>query len=240
MPRILLVEDDPVSQKLAMQILAQWKFDVTLAANGNEALRALHLQTFDIALLDLMLPGIDGLALVRLIRESERPAIRELPVIAYSSSDVANTTEKAQRLGMNDFVSKPINAAEFHVKINPYIVLPSDVPVNINFDMFGTSDYSFRSQLVALMVANLRELQYSSYRAYYSFDKHALLASLHKVKSTITLLNDRQLVSLIEDVKGSFLSNEKKEVTQMKITKLNEFIEGIIRALKKPQHILAT
>jgi CheY-like chemotaxis protein len=235
MPRILLVEDDPVSQKLALQILAQWKIDVTLATDGEEALRALKLEKFDVVLLDLMLPGISGIEVLRIIRNSPDARIRRIPVIACSGSDVANSMAKAQALGMNDALSKPINAAELHFKINPFLITElEERPVYINFDMFGENDQAFRSQLVSLMVINLRELQFASYRAFYSYDKHALLASLHKVKSTITILNDRELLNLIEDVKESFVSNEKKEVVQSKIRKLNEFIEGLIRVLEKP------
>jgi CheY-like chemotaxis protein len=235
MPNILVVEDDPVSQKLARQILVSWNFHVILADDGPAAIEALRDEHIDLVLLDLCLPGIDGTDIVKLIRGAADTHIRELPIIACSSSDLADTKAKAEALGMNDTIAKPVNAAELHVKVRQYLpAVQPEQPVLVRFDLFGESDHSFRVELVSLMVKNLRELQLASYKAFYSDDKHVLVTALHKVKSTVTLLNDRSYSAVLDELRESFPAGGRDEALQQKIRQFNDCTETIIRSLSAP------
>jgi len=111
--RILLVEDTPVNQKLASMLLAKQGCVVTLAEDGLQALSAIAGQTFDLVLMDLQMPNMDGIEATRLIRTREKAeALPHLPIIALTANVLATDREQCQRAGMDDFISKPFKAEE--------------------------------------------------------------------------------------------------------------------------------
>jgi CheY-like chemotaxis protein/HPt (histidine-containing phosphotransfer) domain-containing protein len=109
---ILLAEDDAVNQKLTVRILEKQGHTVTVAASGREALTLLKASAFDLALMDVQMPDMDGLAATREIRLREKTAGGHLPVIALTASALKGDRERCLEAGMDGYVSKPIRAAE--------------------------------------------------------------------------------------------------------------------------------
>ena len=108
--RILLAEDNPVNQTLAMRLLNKRGHTVVLAQNGREAVDAIETQTFDIALLDVQMPLMDGLEVAQSIREHERSMGKSsLPLIALTAHAMNGDRERCLAAGMDAYVSKPIN-----------------------------------------------------------------------------------------------------------------------------------
>jgi CheY-like chemotaxis protein len=101
--RVLLVDDDMVNLHIARELLSQLGFDVSVAQDGREALAMLDASAFDVVLLDIEMPGLDGRATVKEIRARKR--YRDLPVIAMSAHDGDVIVE-----GMTDYLGKPIDA----------------------------------------------------------------------------------------------------------------------------------
>ncbi len=105
--QVLLVEDNAVNQKLAIRLLRKIGIEADLAANGQLALDALHRQRYDIVLMDLMMPEMDGLEATRRIRSdfanSEQPVI-----IAMTANAMAEDRQNCLNAGMDDYVAKPI------------------------------------------------------------------------------------------------------------------------------------
>ncbi|MBI4581628.1 MAG: response regulator [Planctomycetes bacterium] len=110
--RILLVEDNPVNQKVAAEILTKARHQVTLAASGREALDALEGASFDLVLMDVQMPEMDGLEATRRIRGHGR--WRHLPVIAMTAHARNEDRERCIAAGMNDYLAKPIDAEGLH------------------------------------------------------------------------------------------------------------------------------
>jgi predicted ATPase/signal transduction histidine kinase/DNA-binding response OmpR family regulator/HPt (histidine-containing phosphotransfer) domain-containing protein/tRNA A-37 threonylcarbamoyl transferase component Bud32 len=104
--RVLLVEDNPINQELALELLGDVGIVVTLAQDGGEAIRALDLATFDAVLMDCQMPVVDGYEATRRIRTD--PRWTRLPIIAMTASAMAGDREKALAAGMNDHIAKPI------------------------------------------------------------------------------------------------------------------------------------
>jgi PAS domain S-box-containing protein len=104
--KVLLVEDHPVNQKLAMALVTRLGHDVSLAGNGQEALDALAAKDFDIVLMDVQMPVMDGLEATRRIREV--PAWRELPVVAMTANAMQGDREVCMAAGMDEYITKPI------------------------------------------------------------------------------------------------------------------------------------
>ena len=105
---VLLVEDDLVNQKLAVTLLERWGHHVDVAENGLMALECLVEHTYDVILMDMMMPVMDGLEASRRIRASEFG--RRTPIIAMTANARVTDRERCLAAGMDDYLSKPIKA----------------------------------------------------------------------------------------------------------------------------------
>jgi CheY-like chemotaxis protein len=107
--RILLVEDNDVNQLVASKILSNAGFVVSIAGDGQKALEMVGKENFDLVLMDVQMPIMDGLTATRRIRES---GYNDLPIVAMTAHAMSNDRQLSLDAGMNDHVSKPINVAE--------------------------------------------------------------------------------------------------------------------------------
>jgi two-component system, sensor histidine kinase and response regulator len=110
--RILLAEDNLVNQKLAVRLLEKRGHAVAVADNGREALAALEQQSFDVVLMDVQMPEMDGLETTAAIREKERAAGSRVPIVAMTARAMKGDRERCLAAGMDDYVSKPLQPTE--------------------------------------------------------------------------------------------------------------------------------
>jgi len=113
---ILLAEDNPVNQKLALHLLQKQGHTVTIAQNGAEAVRLSATKRFDLILMDVQMPVMDGAAATAQIRASERPG-QHVPIVAVTAHAMAGDREKYLALGMDDYVTKPIDRQELFATV---------------------------------------------------------------------------------------------------------------------------
>ena len=118
--RVLLVEDMPLNQQVASEFLRNAKLRVVVADNGKEALDILEFSTFDVVLMDIQMPVMDGLEATRLIRE--QPQFATLPIIAMSAGVTLDEQEKCHAAGMSDFIAKPINPLYMLEKLRDLLI----------------------------------------------------------------------------------------------------------------------
>jgi CheY-like chemotaxis protein len=105
--RALLADDNPVNREVGIALLQQLGFQVATAVDGHDAVRQVADGAFDLVLMDLQMPRLDGLAATRDIRALPRG--QDLPVIAMTASVYAQDQAACLAAGMNDFVAKPVN-----------------------------------------------------------------------------------------------------------------------------------
>ncbi|HZT33762.1 MAG TPA: response regulator [Bryobacteraceae bacterium] len=106
--RILLAEDNIVNQTLAARLLEKRGHQVVVAGNGREALAALEQESFDVVLMDVQMPELDGLEAAAAIRRKERAGGGHLPIIAMTAGAMAGDEERCLAAGMDGYISKPI------------------------------------------------------------------------------------------------------------------------------------
>jgi len=114
--RILIVDDSPVNRELVSVLLSVFGHDLTEAAGGAEAVLAAAEKSFDLILMDLQMPGMDGLAATRAIR-SASPLNRTTPIVALSANILPTHLEACRQVGMNDHIGKPIDTRELLTKV---------------------------------------------------------------------------------------------------------------------------
>jgi CheY-like chemotaxis protein len=113
--RILLAEDNRVNQILGREILQRDGHAVVVVGDGRQALEALAREPFDLVLMDIQMPEMDGLEAVRLIREAAQPGVpRDVPVIALTAHALMGDRECFLAAGMDDYISKPIDVQEVY------------------------------------------------------------------------------------------------------------------------------
>jgi signal transduction histidine kinase/ActR/RegA family two-component response regulator len=114
---ILLAEDHPVNRRLAVLVLERHGHRVTSVQNGREALAALEQQSFDLVLMDIQMPEMDGLQATLRIRQREIGTGRHIPIVAMTAHAMQGDREKCLAAGMDAYVSKPIRLAELFATI---------------------------------------------------------------------------------------------------------------------------
>lgn len=119
--RILMVEDNPLNVFVGVKSLEKWGIEVATAESGREALIMLKEQVFDLVLMDLQMPEMDGFEATRRIRQLEEPQAAGLPVLAISAASEQEVKEKALEAGMNGFILKPFNLEELYKKLVHYL-----------------------------------------------------------------------------------------------------------------------
>jgi signal transduction histidine kinase/CheY-like chemotaxis protein len=110
--RILLAEDNPVNQKLAVRLLEKRGHQVQVAGTGREALERLGAGAYDIVLMDVQMPDMDGLEATRHIRASERLHGGRIPIVALTAHNMKGDRERCLAAGMDAFIDKPIDVAK--------------------------------------------------------------------------------------------------------------------------------
>ena len=128
--RILLAEDNVYNQKVAVGMLAMDRHMVTVAANGLLAVEAFEQQTFDLVLMDMQMPEMDGPRATELIRQRQHQTGIRVPIIAMTAHAMTGDREKCLAAGMDDYISKPVSRTELAAVIsrNTPAVSSGDVP----------------------------------------------------------------------------------------------------------------
>ena len=117
--RILLVEDNDLNQQVATELLHAVGLTVVIANNGREGVDSLNAQDFDLVLMDVQMPVMDGYAATRLIRQS--PRFAHLPILAMTANAMGGDRELALAAGMNDHIPKPIDVTILYEKIGHWL-----------------------------------------------------------------------------------------------------------------------
>ena len=128
--RVLVVDDNAINQSLMKHLLLQWNIDFDIVSNGLEAVEQLINQTYDLVLMDIQMPKMDGYAATQQIREVLK---LDIPIIAMTAHALAGEREKCLSRGMNEYISKPIKEEELFKLISTF-GLQENQPKELNSD----------------------------------------------------------------------------------------------------------
>ena len=117
--KILIVDDEPFNVDVLLQELEELDYELITASNGKEALDQIKSQQLDLILLDLMMPVLDGFAVLKEIKDDD--ALRDIPVIIVSAASDSKSIVKGIKQGADDYITKPIDADHLKDKLKDHL-----------------------------------------------------------------------------------------------------------------------
>jgi len=191
--RILLAEDNRVNQMLAVALLAKKGHHVDVAINGKEAVQQLEAGEYDLVLMDVQMPEMDGLEATRVIREAEQGTERHIPIVAMTAHAMKGDRERCLEAGMDDYVSKPIDPAELYAALRRATGTEPDPETMVDFDhesalaMVGEDEDLLRT-IAEMFVTQGPERVELILEAARGGDSDALERAAHSLKGTASSL----------------------------------------------------
>lgn len=236
---ILLVEDNRVNQIVANNFLTKWGIDVTIANNGVEALEKVKEKSFQLILMDLQMPEMDGYEATQKIRAMDDIYFKTLPIIALTASAMTEIHDKIMESGMNDFISKPFQPEGLQSKIGKYVFQDESITekefIPSNLDIYSEGDPEFKRELADLLIKNVDALTDSIHQYLNTKDVELYKQVYHRCKTTISMLGDREFNSVTEEIYQIFLvpSLDQKLKMKNKIDRFLELAESVTKGLEE-------
>ncbi len=235
--RILAAEDNPVNQLLLKEIFNDLECDLTVVENGLQVLDTLDEHRFDIILMDLQMPEMNGYDATAAIRQS-KSYYQDIPIIALSADALTGEKVKCQEVGMNDYISKPFDVNDLIRRIVHYTRLfkssdkiedieviesnPLKSGIDLNYLKMVTKGKG--PQMIRLIELFLSDQanHFSSIHSYYSEKKYEdLTNALHRLKGSLNMFGKTTLLDCIVQgeilVKSEMLDEDRLETVMMKI-----------------------
>lgn len=202
--RLLVAEDNKLNQNLLRHLLGSWQLQYKIVNNGKEVLQALDKQHYDLVLMDIQMPEMDGYSAVQAIRNELHSTI---PVIAMTAHAMTGEREKCLQMGMNEYISKPIIEEELYKMIQVYIgkLPPRELPaswyhphengttqqqlINLHYlHDLSKGNLNFEKTMLEQFIAQLPEELSLLKKAVVAEDIAAIRANAHNLKTTVSFI----------------------------------------------------
>ena len=201
--RILLAEDGLTNQRFAKDLLERRGHAVTIAGNGVEAVAATERETFDVVLMDVQMPGMDGMEATGRIRARERATGAHVPIVAMTAHAMKGDRERCLEAGMDDYVSKPIRAEDLFRALEPIerAVRASGTNAAAPVPAVGSAVSSpIDDELVEIFRAECPVLLGQMDRAIADQDAKTLRRAAHTLKGSAALFSAEHTVNLARNL----------------------------------------
>lgn len=234
---ILLAEDGKANQVLAVGLLKKWGHDVTVAENGQEAIDLWKNGHFDVILMDIQMPVLDGFEATQQIRELEEQSGQHIPIIAVTARALKGDRERCLAAGMDDYVSKPIRKPDLYNALsltgssskeiipNPTSGSPQTVDWKAAHEAIG--DAALLRDIVSVALRETPTLKNQLVDALRDSDALTVRRLAHTIKGTARILNASDLqttAALIEESAG----NGDLAKVQSSLAEFNESVDIVM------------
>ena len=244
--KVLLMEDNDLNQKLARKVLEGFGFEVDIAENGLLGIKLLQKKKYDVILMDLQMPVMDGYQATIEIRKSINFLI---PIIAMTAHSLAGEKEKCLKIGMNDYIAKPFKAEDLFYKINLHttsqvssndtVTLKQDqsfygkVSLNRLIELSGGDKVFVKEIINVLLVNTPKEIKLMN-EAIHNKDEILVKQIGHKLKSSMLVFDMNEIATLLNELEYKEMGINSLSTLWQKIEKhLNEMLTEMTEILIK-------
>jgi PAS domain S-box-containing protein len=252
--RVLYVEDVITNQFLIEEIFNDWGINVEMASDGFEALKMIESKIYDLILMDIQMPGIDGLETTRRIRALDDPYFKNVPILALTATTSGSIKKKIVSSGMQDFILKPINVDDLRAKIVEHSSIIDEFMEEEIIDkkaevedaetviIFEQTDKLFLNNLIKyqeFLKMTINEFKNNLDLLTISIKNEDLLQYRqlrHRMKSLIVTFGMKELLKLLNEIKdklvvGSLTAKEKKQFAKSLKFHVNSLIDSVTNKL---------
>lgn len=233
--RILVAEDMVLNQNLIRKILQKWKTTFEIASNGYEALNYLKTHAFDLILMDIQMPEMDGYETTKFIRNNPTESISKIPIIALTAHASNAEAEKCLNLGMNAYMAKPFNANELKQVIYDIVNNIKEKKTNVArpYDLgylyeHADGDYDFLKEMIEIFIKDSPLLIEDLKNAIDTRDFDKIRISSHSMKGIFLTLGIHKAAYLIREIENLALMKQNLD----KILENCKVIESIYQESK--------
>jgi CheY-like chemotaxis protein len=192
---ILLVEDNEINRIYAESLLRKWNCRVEVAENGKIAVEKLALHPFDLVLMDVQMPVMDGFEATRAIRKGAEPS-RSVPILALTANASLKYADRCLEAGMDECISKPFTPDQLFRKLQKYKPRRIGIAgsgINLTYlHAASPNDADFVKTMVTAIMSNLPDNINDIQQCLDQKDWTKLAESVHRVKSSLTMIGMEQ------------------------------------------------
>ena len=249
--KVLLAEDVELNRMIARHMLEYWGMDVVVAVNGKEAVDLVSKQEFDLILMDILMPDMDGLEATDLIRNMDDAEKARIPIIALTANAFKKDQEKYLKSGVNAAVTKPYTEEELYAAIQKIFstnkkkkegkAKANTKAAKENVNLFDLSMFNgiagpgteFRTKMVLLFLKTMPEDMQLLKQALEKRDADTVYRTAHRMKPTIDTMGIQPLKEVIRRIE--ILGREKnlsEEIATM-ITETEKVLEKVYKQLRE-------
>jgi CheY-like chemotaxis protein/HPt (histidine-containing phosphotransfer) domain-containing protein len=260
--RILLAEDNPINQKLAMRLLEKRGHSVTVVNNGREALEASEQQSFDVLLMDVQMPEMGGLEATARIRQRENSTSGHLPIVAMTAHAMAGDRARCLDAGMDGYVSKPVRKKDLFAAIEnamaaslPSAVAAERVPPVSGMNVSGINvseinrgelleqldgDQELLEELAELFLQNSPKTMAALRKGVESAQPGQVEAAAHLLRGTLGHLTAKGAAAVAQELESAGHTGNLERAAplfaalEQQVERVRKELSELIRAGRKP------
>ncbi|UYQ94213.1 response regulator [Chitinophaga horti] len=256
--KVLVVEDNPMNLKYIISLLEKYHVDYQLATNGHDALYFVNSRHYDLVLMDIRIPGIDGFELAEKIREDESKPNVATPVIATTAAAMPSTIAKARQIGITDILTKPYTPDQLLQVLNKYL---NEDETEIIMEVQNISGYEFHSgldvkylntlyesnisyavDLFEIFVNNIREEMRKLDVIAAGKDLDQLRFQVHKIKPNFSMVGLTWVTAKMETLEGLLRNNTEMDkvpgLLAEVVSEVDKFFPVVENELRKMQDFI--
>jgi len=249
--KILVAEDNEFNQFIVKSILEKWGASVDLAENGQVAVSQLWLLDYDLILMDLQMPLMDGLTATRMIREELQ---KNTPIIALTANVTKEAIKRTSEAGMNEYISKPFDEEDLYLKVmkavgkepryetevsaSDELTLPKVVREELYYDLAHLSrTFGGDYEQVHNTLVRFNEFIPGYYNALLSAfelrDYAEINKALHKIQSSLNTIANKNIKEIVRKIHDCCEEQSDPDLLENLFAELNEFFPVLLSQVKK-------
>jgi CheY-like chemotaxis protein len=239
-----LAEDNLVNQKLAVRLLEKRGHSVVVAGNGREAIAAIEQDTFDVILMDVQMPEMDGFEATRIIRAKEKQTGLHIPIVAMTAHAMKGDRERCIKVGMDNYISKPLNPTKLYETVEMIasgksVQAPAENgETNCANRLFDDSfalesvggDRRILKDVISVFISELPNQLESIRSAVANADAQALKRSAHSIRGAVSNLKADRVSQVAQQLETKGTDGELAGAEKM-LAELEQALEELCPAL---------